>query len=93
MEITVAFFPIGVLVAFDYLHLHIDGQQVIAGMHPVGCNTFHKEFCRHALSHKPAIQVRENNQNCRQLTAGSLSTQFIKCEHAFHCSVGHWSSP
>ena len=32
VEVAVAEFPVGIAVAGDRLHLHVDGEQVVAGM-------------------------------------------------------------
>ena len=93
MKVAVAFLPIGILVAFHNLHFHVDGQQVVARVHAVGRNAFHKKLGWYALAHEAPIKVRKHNQNRRNFATGSLLPQFSKREHAFNSLVYHNDSP
>ena len=59
VEVAVAELPVGELVAGHRLHLHVDGEQIVAGMRAMLGDVFHEEFGVEALAEEPSVMVGE----------------------------------
>ena len=63
VEVAVAELPIGEFVAGDGLHLHVDGEQVIAAVGAVPGGALEEEVGIEALAHEAAVEIGEDHQH------------------------------
>ncbi len=63
MKVAVAFLPVREVVARNRLHLHVDGQQIVAGVGPRLDDLRDEVFGLEAFAHQAAVNVGEDCQN------------------------------
>ena len=63
VEITVAFLPVGEFIPSNRLHLHVDGQQISAGMGPAVDRVVQKEIGVHPFAEKTPVEVGKYDLN------------------------------
>ena len=69
MNVAVAPLPVGEGVAFDDVHLHIHGQQIIADVHAAVGSLLEEERAGYAFAHESAIEVGEDDEDRVYLTS------------------------
>ncbi len=77
VEVAVAEFPAGVLVPGDGLHLHVDGQQVVAGMRSVLHRVVDEEGRVEALAQQTAVPVGEGGQHRVDLAGADQGAEIV----------------
>jgi hypothetical protein len=82
-EVAVAELPRRRRIAWDRLHLHVDGEQIVAGMHLVR-RLLDEEAPAHALADQPALHVGEAHQHGVDRSRGDLLVQCVEVEIAGH---------
>ena len=63
MDVAVAALPVREPVARDRLHLHVDGQQVVAGVAAVRERVLEEEVRVEALAHEAPVVVGEDDED------------------------------
>ena len=91
VEIAIAGLPAGVLVAGDDIHLHIAGQQVVAGVHAIVGHMIHEEVAGDPLAHQAAVHIRENRQHRLDLAALDQVAKLGAGQHAGDWAMVHIS--
>jgi hypothetical protein len=82
-EIAVAELPGRRLEAGHRLHLHVEREQVVAGVHLVHA-VFDEEVPGHALAHEPALHVREADQHRIDLASFDQARERLQIQHSLH---------
>ncbi len=83
LEVAVAGLPARVLVAGQRLHLHVDRQQVEAGVEPfLAEHLLQEEVREHPLPLEASLQVREHAQDRVDLTGVGELLQLLDVEHS-----------
>ena len=77
VEVAVSLFPVGIAVAGDRFHLHVDREQVVAGMGAVGVNVVEEEAGVVALPVQPSVMVGEPDHDGVDLVRLDQVPQFI----------------
>ena len=82
-EVAVAEIPGRRRVARDRLHLHVDREQIVAGVHLVR-HLLDEEVPGHALADQPALHVGEAGQDGVDRPGGDVLLQRVEIEIAGH---------
>ena len=82
MEVTVAELPIGELVAGDRLHLHVDGEKIVAAVGTIGGAAFEEELGVEAFTHEAAVEIGEDHEDGVDLIGRYKPPQLIKIQQA-----------
>jgi len=82
VEVAVAELPVGEGVTRHRLHLHVDGEEVIAGMAARLGDLLHEHLGVEALAHQPAVVVGEARDHGFDLARSHHCTQCFGGEHA-----------
>src|SRR5207302_138180 len=82
MKIAVAQLPIGKAIARDRSHLHVDGQQVVAGMGTVAADLLDEHLGVEALAQQPPVVVGEADDHGLDLVLRDQSAQLLEIEHS-----------
>ena len=77
-EIAKSLLPARELEPFERVHLHVDGEQVIAAMRAVRRAVAQKEFARNALADEPAVLIGENDDDGIDLAGGDFGFEGIQ---------------
>ena len=77
VEVAVAEFPTGVVVSGDGFHLHVDRQQVVAGMGSVADRVVEEEGGVDALAEQTAIAVGERGQHRVDLAGADQGAEIV----------------
>jgi hypothetical protein len=59
VHVAVAELPVGEGVARHRLHLHVDGEEIVAGVAARACDLVHEHLGVEALAHEAAVVVGE----------------------------------
>ena len=70
MEIAVATLPIGEAITGDGLHLHVGGQEIIAGVRALSRGLGDKVLGVQSLAQQPAIMIAEGEDHRVDLVGG-----------------------
>ncbi len=81
-EVAVAARPRGHGIAVDRVHLHVDGQQVVAGLGAVGDDLVEKEARVHALALQPSLHVGQAQQHRVDAAVGDLRAELVERHRA-----------
>ena len=82
VEIAIAPLPVGQPVSLDRLHLHVHGQEVIAGVGALGSRRVQEITGVQPFAHEPAVEVGERHQHGVYLPLGHVFFQSGDVEHA-----------
>jgi len=82
MDVAVAQFPVGEVVTGHRRHLHVDGQQVVAGVGARPGGVFQKKFGVEAFAHQPAVEVGEGHDHRFDIALGHQPGQGVEREFA-----------
>jgi len=86
-EIAVAFRPRGEGVAGDGIHLHVAGQQVIAGVHPVRDHLVDEEPADEALADQAPVHVGKRRDDGVDLIVGDEAFEGVDVDASLHDAV------
>ena len=78
MEIAIAEFPVGELIAGHGLHFHIGGQEVVTTMGAVLDSLVYKKLRVEALAYQAAVVVGKGHDDSLDRFAGYLVFQLFK---------------
>ena len=78
MEVAVAQFPARVVVAVDGFHLHVDGQQVVAGVGAVAERLVEEEPRVETLAQQTSVVVGEGDQHGVDLAGGDQGVEVVR---------------
>ena len=87
VEVAVAELPVGVLVAGDGVHLHVDGEEVVAGVGAGGRDLVEEEAGVEALAVKAAVEVGEGEGDGVDLAGVDFGAEGVEGEEA--AGFGH----
>ena len=82
MEIAVPAFPTRHPVAGNRFHVHIDGEQVVAGVRAVFGGAFQEETRIQTLAELAAVQIGEGQQDRIGLALVDATAEIVECEHS-----------
>ena len=88
-EVAIALVPGGGLEARDRLHLHVDGEEIVAGV-PFLAHGVHEVAAGHALADQPALHVGEGGDDRVDLACVDQALERLEVEptgHAVACSL------
>ena len=91
-EVAVALVPGGGLEARDRLHLHVDGEQVVAGV-PLVAGGLEEEAAGDPLADQPALHVGEGGDHRVDLAARDLLLELLEVHHARHPAPSAFCPP
>ncbi len=78
MEVAITPLPVRVLVALDDFHLHVDGQEVVAGMRAVIECVSQKELSVKTLPHQTTQMIGECDDDRVNLVTLDALSQFFE---------------
>ena len=81
-EVAVAAFPTGDLIAGHRIHLHLEGEQVVAPLDTVVDDLVEEVLGVDALAEQPALHVGEGDDDRVDRTDLDLGAQLAQFEHA-----------
>ena len=82
VDVAVAELPVGELVARHRLHLHVDGEQVVAGVAAVRRDLVEEHLGVEALAHQAAVVVGEAGEHGLDLALRHHALQLLQRQHA-----------
>ena len=82
VKIAVAACPVGQPITGHGLHLHVDGEQVVAAVCAVTCGSLQKELGVESLAHLPSVEVGEAEQHRVDLPILDFVAQLIDGKHS-----------
>ena len=86
VEVAVAQLPVGVGVPGDRLHLHVDGQQVVAAVGPVVGDLLDEMVGVESLAVDPAVVVGERHHHGVDVAGRDAGLQLVTADHPSHPS-------
>ena len=89
MEVAVALLPVGEGVAGDDVHLHVDGEQIVAGVHPLLGDAVEKEAPGDAFAEQPAVEVRKDHQDGLDLAVDHLARELLDRQQTLYQILRH----
>ena len=84
VDVAVPLLPAGEGVPGDRLHLHIDGQQVVAGVGAAIGDLVEEELGVEALAEQAAVEVRERDHHGLDIAAFDQFAEALPRQHAAH---------
>src|SRR5207253_7671048 len=88
VEVTVAELPAGEFVAGGRIHLHVDGEEVVAGMRPMLGDVVDEHLGVEALAQQPAVVVGKTYNDGLDLALGDeIAKRFDRKQAAWAGSV------
>jgi hypothetical protein len=92
VEVAVAGLPARVFVAGDDVHLHVAGEQVVAGVHAAVGHLLQEIRPHDPLAHEAAVHVGEDGEHGLDLAALDEVAQLFPGQHAAHGLLSHCTS-
>ena len=89
VEVPVSELPVGVLVARDGLHLHVDREQVVAAMGSRRADLLQVIASVETLAVDPPVMIGEAHHHGVNVTGPDLRGQFLDRQHP----AGHRRTP
>ncbi len=93
VQVAVARLPAREGVAGRGVHLHVAGQQVVAGVHAVGGDLVQEEAAVDALADQAPVEIRERRDHRVDAALGHLALEAVEVQHSGNGSRHADSSP
>jgi hypothetical protein len=84
VKVAVAERPVGEAITRDRVHLHVDREQVVAGVRAVLADLLDEHLGVEALAEQPPVMVGEAGDDGLDLARFHQAAQLLELEHAFH---------